>query len=116
MFFQGGDDGRGYRYMCKIAEGWKWKPDLRSLGSLGLLYKQYDTLGSQVPCSMAGLAMFTHKSARALAQRGLLLFTFFLWGCVLHKKYQAPPPSTVPGQFPNRLEVIHKSVSDWFYK
>jgi hypothetical protein len=22
----------------------------------------------------------------------------------------------VPGQFPNRLEVIHKNVSDWFYK
>jgi hypothetical protein len=25
-------------------------------------------------------------------------------------------PRQVPGQFPNRLEVIHKNVSDWFYK
>jgi hypothetical protein len=25
-------------------------------------------------------------------------------------------PRQVPGQFPNRLEVIHKNVPDWFYK
>ena len=25
-------------------------------------------------------------------------------------------PRQVPGQFPNRLEVIHKNVSGWFYK
>jgi hypothetical protein len=25
-------------------------------------------------------------------------------------------PCQVPGQFPNRLEVIHKNVFDWFYK
>jgi hypothetical protein len=25
-------------------------------------------------------------------------------------------PHQAPGQFPNRLEVIHKNVSDWFYK
>jgi hypothetical protein len=25
-------------------------------------------------------------------------------------------PRQVPGQFPDRLEVSHKNVSDWFYK
>jgi hypothetical protein len=45
---------------------------------------------------MAGLVIFTHKSAGALAHRGLLLFTSFLRGCVLHKKCQAPPPGARP--------------------
>jgi hypothetical protein len=57
---------------------------------------------------MARLAIFTHKNAGALAQRGLLLFTSFLRGCALHKKYQAPPPDTRPFS-----EVIHKNVSYW---
>jgi hypothetical protein len=46
-----------------------------------------------VAVAMAGLAMFTHINAGALAQRGLILFTSFLRGCVLHKKYQEPPPA-----------------------
>jgi hypothetical protein len=47
-------------------------------------------LSGQKPI-MAGLAMFTHKSARALAlaQRGFLLFTSFFRGV-------GPPPSTRP--------------------
>jgi hypothetical protein len=52
--------------------------------------------------NMAKLAMFYQKTTGALAQRGLLLFTW--------------RPRHVPGQLPNRLEVIHKNASDWFYK
>ena len=66
---------------------------------------------------MAGLAMFTHKTTGALAQRGLLLFFYLLlsFGGAFYTK-NPRRPRQVPGQFPNRLKVIHKNVSDWFYK
>jgi hypothetical protein len=32
------------------------------------------------------------------------------------QKMPGAPASQMPGQIPNRLEVIHKNVSDWFYK
>jgi hypothetical protein len=65
-----------------------------------------------VPTAMAGLAIFTHKSTGALAQRGLLDFLPSFGGAFYTKS--ARRPRQVPGQFPNRLEVIHKNVSDWF--
>jgi hypothetical protein len=65
---------------------------------------------------MAGLAMFHQKTIGALAQRGLLLFNLLpsFWDAFYTKSPRRP--RQVPGQFPNRLEVIHKNVFDWFYK
>jgi hypothetical protein len=66
---------------------------------------------------MAGLAIFTHKSTGALAH-GALGVCFYLlpsFGDAFYTK-SARHPRQVPGQFPNRLEVIHKNVSGWFYK
>jgi hypothetical protein len=64
---------------------------------------------------MAGLAMFTHKSAGALAQKGACFNFLPSFGGVFYTE-SARRPRQVPGQFPNRLEVIHKNVPDWFYK
>jgi hypothetical protein len=37
------------------------------------------------------------------------------FGDALYTK-NARRPRQMPGQIPNLLEVIHKNVSDWFYK
>ena len=47
--------------------------------------------------------------------KGVCFYLLPSFGDAFYTK-SARRPRQVPGQFPNRLEVIHKNVSDWFYK
>jgi hypothetical protein len=47
--------------------------------------------------------------------KGACFYFLPFFGGAFYTK-SARRPRQVPGQFPNRLEVIHKNVSDWFYK
>jgi hypothetical protein len=56
---------------------------------------------------MAGLVMFTHKKAGALAQGVCFFYLLPSFGDALYTK-STRRPRQVPGQFPNRLEFIRK--------
>jgi hypothetical protein len=63
---------------------------------------------------MAGLAIFNQKTT-APWHKGVCFNSLPSFGDAFSTK-SARRPRQVPGQFPNRLEVIYKNVSDWFYK
>jgi hypothetical protein len=70
---------------------------------------------------MAGLPMLNKKTTGALAQstKGFALIHFLPSGmrsAPTQKSTRRPRQVLIPDQFPNRLEVIHKSASGWFYK
>jgi hypothetical protein len=47
--------------------------------------------------------------------KGVCFYLLPFFGDALYTK-SPRQPRQIPGQFSNRLEVIHKNVSDWFYK
>jgi hypothetical protein len=63
---------------------------------------------------MAGWPCFT-KKLQAPWHKGVCFYLLPSFGDAFYTK-SPRRPRQVPGQFPNRLEVIHKNVFDWFYK
>jgi hypothetical protein len=66
------------------------------------------------PCGWVG-----HVSPKHYRRPGTKGFAFiYFLHPEMHSTYTKIPrrPRQVPGQFPNRLEVIHKNIFGWVYK